>query len=188
MNPSTHRRWPPRAAAAVLAALAAVAALALVPSALASTERGPFDRAFLTEMISHHAMAVEMAEMAEEKATHPELQAAAKEIVAAQSSEIERMRRWLRAWYGIRARPMMHHHMQRHLHRIDRASGAEFEVRFLVMMSVHHQQAIDRSEAALARAGHPRVREFARAIIRAQSKEIRQFEEWLVAWYATPAS
>lgn len=167
------------------AALAAIVALMLVPAAQASGPAGGYDRAFLTDMIGHHAMAVEMARMAREKATHDELKGVAGEIIRTQSSEIDRMRAWLRQWYGKRrVQPEMHHEDMAEMEELEKSTGADFEVRFLAMMSVHHTQAIERAGVALRRARHGRVRRLARAIVKAQRAEIDQFRDWLVAWYA----
>jgi uncharacterized protein (DUF305 family) len=168
-----------------LVAIAAVAALMLVPAAQANRPAGAYDRNFLVDMIGHHQMAVEMAEMAGEKATHPELKAAAEEIVRTQSAEIQRMRRWLRQWYGMRnVEPKMDHEEMAQMEELEQSTGAAFEIRFLAMMSVHHAQAIERARVALRRAKHPEVRKLARAIVKAQQGEIDQFRDWLVAWYA----
>ena len=59
----------------------------------------PFDRAFLTAMIPHHASAVMMANMLLAEDGRPELRRLAQEIIAAQSREIGQMQRWRQAWY-----------------------------------------------------------------------------------------
>jgi uncharacterized protein (DUF305 family) len=107
-------------------------------------------------MIGHHAMAVEMAEMAREKATHDELKGVAADIIVDMALMDE----------------------------LDESTGAEFEIRFLAQVSVHHAQAIERAGVALKRAKHAQVRELARAIVKAQEGEIEKLRNWLVAWYA----
>jgi uncharacterized protein (DUF305 family) len=165
--------------------LAALVALMLVPAAHAKGPAGTYDRAFLTDMIGHHAMAVEMAEMAQEKATHNELKKVSADIIRTQSAEIDQMRGWLRKWYGKHnVHPGMHHDDMALMDELEEATGAEFEIRFLAQMSVHHAQAIERAEVALKRAKHAQVRKLARAIVKAQEGEIEMFRNWLVAWYA----
>ena len=165
--------------------LVALVAFMLVPAAQAKGPAGSYDRAFLTDMIGHHAMAVEMAEMAQEKATHDELKDVANDIIRTQSAEIDQMRGWLRRWYGKRnVQPEMHHEDMALMDELEEATGAEFEIRFLAQMSVHHAQAIERANMALKHAKHPQVRKLARAIVKAQRGEITKFRNWLVAWYA----
>jgi uncharacterized protein (DUF305 family) len=175
-------RYARRRLAAVLGA-GLVAALAIAPAAPASGPE-PFDRGFMTEMVSHHGMAVEMAEMATEKASHPELKAAAQEIIRTQTAEIKRMQRWLKRWYDVTVRPRMTEQDMRDMRELERASGAEFELRFMLMMTVHHTVAVEQAQIAERRGRHAQVSRLARAIVRAQEREIEQFRDWTVAWYA----
>ena len=179
------KTFGPRARRAV-ALLGAVllTALALAPAAQASGPRGKFDRAFMTEMVSHHSMAIHMAEMAVEKATHPELKQKAEEIVRTQNAEIDRMQRWLKRWYGVTARPRMTEQDIQDMEELEQASGAAFELRFMSLMTVHHTLAVERAGIAARRARHAQLRRLARDIVRAQEAEIKQFREWTVAWYA----
>jgi len=59
-----------------------------------------FDKAFLQMMPQHHHMAVEMAEQAEKKATHPELKELAATIAKDQQDEIKQMKGWAQSWFG----------------------------------------------------------------------------------------
>lgn len=60
----------------------------------------PFDQEFIRQMISHHQMAVMMAEMLLQSAPRPELETLARDIIAAQTAEITTMRQWYQDWYG----------------------------------------------------------------------------------------
>jgi uncharacterized protein (DUF305 family) len=60
-----------------------------------------FDKAFLSEMTMHHAMAVVMARPVVANATHQELKDLAQTIIADQTREIAQMRGWARDWYGM---------------------------------------------------------------------------------------
>lgn len=165
------------------AVLALLGALAVAGPASASGPRSKAERAFLVDMVRHHAMAVDMAKMAKEKATHQELKDMADDVVRTQTAEIDRMRAWPKKWYG---RTVGDDHMGHHedMQMLEDATGPEFEVRFMAMMSVHHTQAIERSRAVRRYRLHGKVRKLTRAIIRAQQREISQMQEWLVAWYA----
>jgi uncharacterized protein (DUF305 family) len=192
MPPSRDARHPRSAATTRgrrligVVTLAFAIALMLVPMSQASGPAGRYDRAFLTEMIGHHAMAVDMSEMAREKATHDELRQAAGEIIRTQSAEIRRMRSWLREWYGQRrVQPELGHEEMAQMEELEQATGSAFEIRFLALMTVHHTLAVERAQIAVERAKHPRIRKLARAIVRAQQREIDQFRDWLVAWYAS---
>jgi len=57
-----------------------------------------FDKAFVEEMIPHHQMAVMMATMLKSGSKKPEMTQLADDIIAAQNSEINQMREWLKSW------------------------------------------------------------------------------------------
>ena len=69
-------------------------------SMLSEKHDADFDKAFLEMMPKHHHMAVEMAEQAEKKATHPELKELAAKIAKDQQQEIKQMKTWAQSWFG----------------------------------------------------------------------------------------
>ena len=68
---------------------------------LAKLSGDDFDKAFLEEMIAHHQMALEMAEMELQMGTDPELRAMAKTMIEDQQTEIELMQGWLEEWFAV---------------------------------------------------------------------------------------
>lgn len=58
-----------------------------------------FDKAFINGMVVHHEGAVKMAELALVNAKHDEIKGMAKEIIKAQTNEIDQMKGWLLDWY-----------------------------------------------------------------------------------------
>jgi uncharacterized protein (DUF305 family) len=58
-----------------------------------------FDRAFLSEMIVHHQGAVDMAQAVLKNSNRPELLNLAREIITAQTKEIEMMKNWQASWF-----------------------------------------------------------------------------------------
>jgi len=69
-------------------------------SMLSEKHDADFDKAFLEMMPKHHHMAVEMAEQAEKKATHPALKELAAKIAKDQQQEIKQMKTWAQSWFG----------------------------------------------------------------------------------------
>jgi uncharacterized protein (DUF305 family) len=66
---------------------------------LKALESAPdFDKAFIKEMIPHHKMALMMSIMVVDS-DRPEMRTLSTAIVQAQSTEIEQMRQWYKAWY-----------------------------------------------------------------------------------------
>lgn len=60
-----------------------------------------FDQAFVEDMIVHHQGAIDMANLALTNAKHPEIKTLAQAIITAQTKEIEQMKVWYKAWYGV---------------------------------------------------------------------------------------
>ncbi len=60
---------------------------------------------------------------------------------------------------------------------------AEFDLRFIDGMMLHHQGAINMAEAALQNSQRPEVKELAQNIIAAQEGEIAKMQQWRQAWY-----
>jgi uncharacterized protein (DUF305 family) len=60
-----------------------------------------FDKAFLSQMTMHHAMAVMMARPVVANATHQEAKDLAQTIITDQAKEIAQMRGWAKDWYGM---------------------------------------------------------------------------------------
>ncbi|MGL5510207.1 MAG: DUF305 domain-containing protein, partial [Microcoleaceae cyanobacterium] len=58
------------------------------------------DQHFIQMMIPHHQGAVDMANLALEKAQNPELKTLAEAIKTSQTMEINQMKEWYKQWYG----------------------------------------------------------------------------------------
>lgn len=145
------------------------------------------DRAFAAEMVPHHRSAVEMAEIAVERAERPEIAQLAEDIISAQNEEIELLegidRRLEEA--GVQPREMGMSDMDMGMDMDASAlEGAEpFEREFIDMMIPHHQGAITMARMELADGKDAETRRLAEAIIDAQAREIEQMNEWRVEWY-----
>ena len=203
------------AAAGVIAAVAACSGSGASPASTSDASSMPsmdmgsgapapsmaatFDQAFIDMMVPHHESAVAMAEIALERAEHPEIKQLAGEIVAAQESEIEQLRAWRADWFGsdqtpgMEAMPMLPG-MEMEGHdmggTMDMTADVEalreaepFDKAFIEAMIPHHESAIAAAKLAQAQAEQPEVIELAAEIIAAQEREIAQMQEWLEAWY-----
>jgi len=60
---------------------------------------------------------------------------------------------------------------------------AEFDLRFIDGMILHHQGAIAMAEAVLQNSQREEMRQLAEAVIAAQQAEIDQMQQWRQAWY-----
>lgn len=173
------RIWRVALLALSLFAIGAAPAVASEPAPDRSTARFEID--FMQDMIDHHAMAVMMAQMCLDKAVHAELRSLCESIKTSQRKEIQLMQSWLQSWYGVSHQPETKDTGQ--MKQLERASGAEFEIRFMEMMIRHHRAAIKEAETCLDRAYHPELRGLCQNIIETQSAEIQQLQTWLCQWY-----
>lgn len=161
--------------------MATVPAYANGPSPDEETARYEID--FMTNMIDHHQMAIEMSEICLDKAVHDELRNKCEDIIAAQSAEIDRMQSWLQDWYGVKHEPQMTAGGERKLDRLASLDGADFEIAFMRSMIRHHRKAINAADVCLDRAYHEELADLCGNIIETQSAEIELFEQWLCDWY-----
>ncbi len=73
--------------------------------------------------------------------------------------------------------------MQGMMTGLEGKTGDAFDKAFLSEMSVHHQGAINMATAALKNAQHQEIKDLAKNIIDAQTKEINQMQNWQAVWY-----
>lgn len=72
---------------------------------LKNRQGNEFDQQFLSEMIMHHQGAIEMANLALTNAEHQEIKDLAKNIISAQTSEINQMKQWQQSWFDQASMP-----------------------------------------------------------------------------------
>jgi uncharacterized protein (DUF305 family) len=77
----------------------------------------------------------------------------------------------------------MHESMRGMMQGINNKTGDEFDKAFISEMILHHEGAIDMANQALLNAKHQEIKDLAKAIISAQTKEITQMKEWQNNWY-----
>ena len=116
------------------------------------------DVMFARHMIPHHQQAVEMATMAQERASSADVKQLAERIEAAQGPEIDTMAGWLENW-GQQVSPDSEGGMEHSggdmsgmisdadMESLGTATGAEFDQMFLEMMIEHHTGAIEMAKA-----------------------------------------
>ncbi|TDC51729.1 DUF305 domain-containing protein [Jiangella ureilytica] len=115
------------------------------------------DVRFVEQMIPHHRQALEMAELAADRAQDERVILVADRIMAGQGPEITALENWLeQRGLPVPAPDATHDHAlpgmisPLQLDQLANASGAEFDELFLTYMSQHHAGAVDMAAAALA--------------------------------------
>ncbi len=62
-------------------------------------------------------------------------------------------------------------------------NAADFDKEFLRQMSVHHQMATQMSQMVLKTTKSPEIRTLAQSIVKTQTAEIAQMQQWYQSWY-----
>ena len=152
-------------------------------------ENGEYsDERFIDAMVPHHQGAIDMAEVALERAEHPELRQLAENVIVDQEAEIEELRSIKEQEFGDPEDPLeisseemeMMGTMQdpRELEREE-----PFDQAFIDAMIPHHESAISMAEVANEESDNLRIQNLAQRIIEAQDREIEQMTEWREEWY-----
>ncbi|OGC88124.1 hypothetical protein A2419_01485 [Candidatus Adlerbacteria bacterium RIFOXYC1_FULL_48_26] len=156
---------------------------------------GTIDKHFIEQMIPHHEGAIAMANLALQKAKHPEIKTLATAIIAAQTKEIQSMNGWYQDWFGTSVPKVstgmmgggtmsssgMHFSGQEDMTALENAS--DFDKAFIEEMIPHHQLAIMMANMLQSGTNRPEMQQLAKNIISSQSKEIQQMQAWYVQWY-----
>lgn len=138
---------------------------------------------FMRMMIAHHTQALEMAVLARDRTTHPQLLAIADRIRVAQLPEIAVMRSWLAARGLAETDPGHDHGSMPGMQAPDRiqaltlAKGDSFDRLFVEAMISHHEGAIKMATDVLGAGKNEQVEEMANNIATEQGVEITRMRE-----------
>lgn len=180
-------------AALILGMAAVLAACGNNNSGASGAKFNDQDVTFAQGMIPHHRQAVEMATLADTRATSPQVKELATAIQGAQDPEIMKMEGWLKDWnkpvagngmsgmdHGSTGGDSMAGMMSDgDMKSLEGASGTEFDMMFLTMMIKHHEGAITMAETELADGSNTEAVALAQTIIAAQTGEIATMKDLL---------
>jgi uncharacterized protein (DUF305 family) len=156
------------------------------------TAAGPHNTAdisFASDMIPHHAQAVQMADMALKTARNAQVKTLATAIKTAQDPEIKQMAGWLTGWKKPVPATMggmsMGHGIgmmsAADMTRLGKSTGAAFDRLWVQMMITHHQGAITMAQTELTNGQNAAAEALARSIVTSQSAQITQLKTLLTA-------
>jgi uncharacterized protein (DUF305 family) len=165
-------------------------------STAASTQPGAehndADVTFAQSMIPHHQQALEMASMAETKASNAQVKTLASKIKEAQGPEIEEMTTLLQNWGVAMSMPSGEAHggmpgmgsmpgmmTAEEMTKFAAATGAGFDRMFLEMMIRHHQGAIEMAKTEQQQGADPAAKALAKSIEQDQATEIAEMQKLL---------
>ena len=147
------------------------------------------DVQFAQMMIVHHRQALEMAAMAETRASDAELKKIATDIKNAQEPEIKTMTTWLTTWNQPTAAPGGHNMpgmagmpgemSAEDMAKLEAAKGVEFDREFARMMIAHHNGAVEMARTEQAQGGNAEAKALAATIEKAQTTEVATLQKIL---------
>ncbi|MFC8421906.1 DUF305 domain-containing protein [Streptomyces sp. NPDC057236] len=141
------------------------------------------DVAFAKGMIPHHRQAVEMADLAPDRAQSADVKKLAADIKKAQDPEIKTLSGWLTSWgEEVPAEGAMDHSMHdmggmmtaEEMTELENTSGKAFDTAFMQMMIKHHEGAVEMAKTEQADGTYGPATKMAGEIISSQSAEIEQ--------------
>jgi uncharacterized protein (DUF305 family) len=148
---------------------------------------------FARDMIVHHAQAVEMAEIIDDRTENDRIETLATDITLTQQAQIGQMQGWLNlwdlpvagtepamTWMGMSTEGRMPGMAsQEEVNRLRDLPPEEADRLFLQLMIPHHKAAIPMANAVLERTSNPAVERLANAIVASQETEISIMQEML---------
>jgi len=171
-----------------------VAGIALLGGGDDDAQATETDGAFIAGMVPHHESAIEMAEIARERAEHPEISQLADDIIATQSEEIATLTSIHERLFSAPVGDVDHgtlglaeHEMGMEGDTTALETAKPFDRAFIDMMIPHHQGAIRMARIELDAGEDEETMALAEAIIAAQSAEIEEMNEWRSDWYGEPS-
>jgi uncharacterized protein (DUF305 family) len=154
-----------------------------------STSAGTFndtDVSFAQMMIPHHEQALEMAELADGRASDSQIKSIAAKIAKAQDPEITTMKGWLQSWGKPEAmgdmpgmdmgQGLMSDTAMKDL---ESKKGTAFDKAFAQMMTEHHNGAITMAEDEKKNGKNADAVKTAKDIVTGQSAEVKQLRSAL---------
>jgi uncharacterized protein (DUF305 family) len=145
------------------------------------------DVAYARMMIEHHSQALEMTELAPQRAESTKVERLAERIAAGQAPEIKAMQGWLKT-YGRTETGEGHAHehaampgmaTSAQLEKLRTARGKAFDQLFLTLMVTHHEGAITMATDVKAQGNNIRIEEMADDVIAQQTSEITRMRDML---------
>ena len=149
-------------------------------SGLEKLQGKAFDRAFLSMMVPHHQMAVDMSKAVLPRSKDVTVKTWANAVIKDQNREIDQMNTLLKSYGGSNAAManMMKSGMSGMADMVTKAKNPD--VAYVQGMLPHHASAIEMANMALEKTSDPRVLKLARDIVRAQAQEMYDFRTWLM--------
>jgi uncharacterized protein (DUF305 family) len=137
------------------------------------------EQQFMEQMTSHHMDAIQMAQMAQDKAKNKQVKSLSAGIITAQNKEVTEMKSWYKQWYGKDMPEMatMPGMMMDGMDMGKLSSAKDFDDEFVSQMIPHHQKAVQMAKDILPKAKHSELKNMANDVITSQTMEIQEMQQ-----------
>lgn len=143
------------------------------------------DVSYARMMIGHHAQALEMTELAPDRAESAQVRKLAERIGAAQGPEISAMKGWLKN-HGKTEKSDGHDHAsmpgmatEAQLEKLRAARGKAFDQLFLTLMITHHDGAVTMATDVKGQGNNIQIEEMADEVVAQQTSEVTRMRDML---------
>ncbi|MBB4933214.1 uncharacterized protein (DUF305 family) [Lipingzhangella halophila] len=140
------------------------------------------DAKFMVHMIEHHKQALEMSELAEDRADRDAIVSIAERIYDGQDAEIKAMQGWVNSNvenpedYEIDHSEMKGMASPEEMDELEGSSGDDFDQLFVDLMVTHHEGGVTMAENVLINGSSDTISGFANEVISTQRGEIARLE------------
>lgn len=137
-----------------------------------------YDHQFIDTVMQHHQMAMQMSQMSEPKATHPELKSKIRMMMEEQQKEMDELQSLKLKHYADKGEainmelPGMATAKKMDMHELMEVQGEAFDQKFITMMTQHHKTGVDLAQSEVRNGKQSDVKALAQKIIQSQKKDI----------------
>ncbi|MGV3706481.1 MAG: DUF305 domain-containing protein [Arcticibacter sp.] len=144
------------------------------------------DNDFAMMMKMHHQGAIDMANAELKSGTDATMKAIAQKMITAQTQEIAQLNTFVQGHAAHLNVPEFDTKMMMGMEKMGRNADLQIingriDHDFAILMTGHHQSAIEMSKMELDYGTHAEMKTMASKIIEDQEKEIKELQEWLLA-------
>jgi uncharacterized protein (DUF305 family) len=142
------------------------------------------DVMYLQMMVAHHKQGLEMVELAEKRATRPEIRTLAEAIDVTQADEVTMMTGWLKQWSApttVDHAPSAHADHgglpatgPEEIAALKKAKGAKFETAFLNLFVAHQHNAVEMAHLETEQGSNAEAKAFADRVRASRADQIKQ--------------
>jgi uncharacterized protein (DUF305 family) len=159
-----------------------------------------FDQSYIDMMVPLHQAAVDLAQMAQQRAEHQELKDWAGQVISERQAEITKLKGWKQQWYSSSDTPPLSQvpmiqgqgmnlqlaNLQSSIDSVKNTS-APFDQALIDAIIPQYQAAIAATQLAQTTVTHTELKALAQQMLAEEEKEMNELDLWRTTWFGAPA-